>query len=951
MAAAPLGTVLRHVRNLAVAQNTRELSDAQLLARFAAGREEAAFAALVQRHGWLVWDVCRRVLRHDHDAEDAFQATFLVLARNAATIRKAEALPSWLHGAAHRIALRARRDAAIRRARERRGHTMPAEKSLPEGVLREALALLDEEVRRLPPRQRAAFVLCALEGKSQAEAARQLACKEGTVSAAVTRARQRLARQLTRRGVTLSAALAAVALGRQAATAMPAALTNTTIQAALLYAAGKSAAAAGLCAGAAALAEGATRTMFLTKAKAATAVLLVTSLVTGAGLLTRQALAARQAAAAETPARNPQPPSDQRGVAAAQAEAQEPTMAVSGRVFGPDGKPFEGARVFVWTNAFKSKGDVPPGETTGMDGRFRLAVAKADLDRDVKLVATAEGHGPDWADAAQVAGGGELMLRLVKDDVPINGRIRDLEGQPVAGATIHVLRVEQGDLKRFVEDKNRYPFPEMKTLAAAARRGPTSITTDKDGRFRLAGFGRDRAVLLQLRGPNIENNTFHVLTRTEPLPGMRNGNHGTYLAMFDHLAHPGKPIVGTVREKGSGRPLAGITVFSAQYEHVTAQTDAQGHYRIEGAGKHKTYWVSAEGCAYFNATKMEVPDTPGVEPLVVDFELERGLLVRGRVTDRVTGKPVRGHVGWLALADNPHVKDFSSLGGPHVHAEDSGKTAADGSFRVLAIPGPGLLNVLADDANRYPGTRTEGLKTASGIILQTYHALVRVDPCEKDPQSLTCDIVLEPGRSLAGTVTDPGGRPLAGVHATGLAPVPILFAGARTLETPSFTVGGLRPGEPRALFFLHADKKLGKLQKLPGDEKGPLTVRLEPLGTLTGRILDARGRPWAGLKVVATYDISGLESARVAAKDYYDLPWELLYEYPAWSKVINREVTTDSAGRFRIDGLAPGLTYYFAAKAGDGQGGAAVVTREGLAVESGKRKDLGDLRSKELPGE
>jgi DNA-directed RNA polymerase specialized sigma24 family protein len=135
MATGQLGTVLRHVRKLVVAQNTRESSDAHLLHRFTARREDEGFAALVQRQGPLVWGVCRHVLRDEHDAEDAFQARFLMLARNAAAIRKAEALAGWLHGATYRIALRARCDAAIRRVHERRGQTLPAKKTHRETLL------------------------------------------------------------------------------------------------------------------------------------------------------------------------------------------------------------------------------------------------------------------------------------------------------------------------------------------------------------------------------------------------------------------------------------------------------------------------------------------------------------------------------------------------------------------------------------------------------------------------------------------------------------------------------------------------------------------------------------------------------------------------------------------------------------------------------------------------
>jgi RNA polymerase sigma factor (sigma-70 family) len=948
MATAQLSTLLRHMRKLAVSESTRELSDAQLLQRFAVRAEEDAFAALVERHGQLVWGVCRRVLRHEQDAEDAFQATFLVLARNAATIRKAEALSSWLHGAAYRIALRARRDAAIRRAHERRGQTMPAERSLSETSLREALTLLDEEIQRLPPKQRAVFVLCSVEGKSQAEAARQLGCKEGAVSVTVSRARKRLAQQLSRRGVTLSAALAAVALGRQTASAaVSATLTYSTIQAALLYAAGKPASAVGLGATAVALAEGATRTMFLTKAKVATAIVFVLSLIAGAGVLARQSVEAKppseQGAAAEPPPKEAPPK---------EAKEAERTVAISGQVLDPDGKPLAGARLMLWTNAVKGKEAMPTRATTADDGRFRLTIARADLEKNVKLIGAAKDYGPDWVDTAELVKGDDLTLRLVKDDVPINGRIRDLEGQPVAGATVWVGRVEKGDLQRFLEAKKRSPFPDvLKMLAATALDLPASVTTGKDGRFRLTGIGRDRAVFLGVKGPGIANSSFHVLTRTEPLTGVSNGNWGTYPATFDHLALPSKPIIGTVRERGTGKPAAGVTVLSAYHEQVSTQTDAEGHYRIDGAGKHEKYAVSVGGCPYFNVTKLEIADTPGVEPLVVDFEVERGIVVQGRLTDKTTGKPVRGHVGWLGLPENPNLKNFNGSPGPQIIAKDEGWTTADGSFRVVAIPGPGLLSVKANDEDLYPVARTESLKGAGGIIVQEYHALVPVNLSEQDPKSLSCDIVLEAGRSLSGTVADSNGHSLAGTYATGLSPIPALFGrGAQKLEAASFKVGGLRSLEPRALFFIHPEKKLGKVQKLYGDEKEPLTVRLEPLGTLTGRVLDADGRPWAGLKVSAMYNINALESARVAAKDYDDLPWELLYEYPAWSKVINKEVTTDAEGRFRIDGLVPGLKYDLAAKTGEGQGGVPVVTQEGLGVDSGKAKDVGDLKSKETPG-
>lgn len=222
-------------RALSGGEARRDTSDKQLLERFVTDRDQAAFTGLVDRHGRTVWGVCRRLLPQEQDAEDAFQAVFLLLARRATSIRKSESVGSWLYGVAYRIATRAGRMAARRQECERQARSRSVDRApWSEAAFREMQRLLDDEVQRLSEKYRAPFVLCCLEGMSRAEAARELGCKEGTLSARLARARKLLQSRLARRGITLSAVLTATALSQGTAQAMPvAAFVQGTINAAL----------------------------------------------------------------------------------------------------------------------------------------------------------------------------------------------------------------------------------------------------------------------------------------------------------------------------------------------------------------------------------------------------------------------------------------------------------------------------------------------------------------------------------------------------------------------------------------------------------------------------------------------------------------------------------------------------------------------------------------------
>jgi RNA polymerase sigma factor (sigma-70 family) len=281
MAGGGLKQVLGRLRHVLLPPDGGELTDAQLLARFVADREQDAFAALVRRHGPMVLGVCRRVLGHAHDAEDAFQAVFLVLARKAKSVVRREALAGFLYGVACRTALRARARTARRRATERQVDPMPHPPVAP-AEAQDWRALLDRELGLLPPKYQAAVVLCDLQGKTRRQAARQLGLSEGTLSSRLARARQLLGRRLARAGVSLPAG--ALALADGASAAVPARLVGTTVRAAVLVAAGK---AAAVTTPAAALMKEVLQAMLLTKLKLSVAAVCVVAALAAGGLVYR----------------------------------------------------------------------------------------------------------------------------------------------------------------------------------------------------------------------------------------------------------------------------------------------------------------------------------------------------------------------------------------------------------------------------------------------------------------------------------------------------------------------------------------------------------------------------------------------------------------------------------------------------------------------------------------
>jgi RNA polymerase sigma factor (sigma-70 family) len=932
-----LHTILRHIHRRAGGPDAHPLTDAQLLERYVAQHDAEAFAALVRRHGRLVLAACRRCLTAEADVEDAFQATFLVLLRKAGSIRRRQALGCWLYHVAGRCANEARLTAERRRRRERQSALLIPTPPAPDPSWREVCELLYVELDRLPEKLRLPLILCYLDGKTRDEAAAQLGWSLGALRGQLERGRSLLRARLSRRGVELTAGVLALMAGDALAGPLPHLVRSTA-----------GLAAGGPCPAAVAALAGAVATASTAKKVA------VAGLVLAAGLLVAGA------GAALTPAGNP--PADKMPAPvkpAPQTAANANALMVTGRVFGPDGQPAAGAKLFVCDGTSKHAAPQPAADA---DGRFRFTFEMPPVPEPRFLLASAAGTGLDWALIWGPESGRDLTLRLPAD-LPVHGKVVDLEGKPVAGAAVRIDELttsESGNLDEFLKqwaaDKEKSPtgptfrlLMEKQLWSQEALKQFATATTGPDGTFLLTGIGRDRGLLLGVRGAGIADQYVRVVTRPDFQASQ--ASQGLFALSGPEpvmVVAPSKPILGTVRDAQTKQPLAGIRVLGYTPDsRVETVTDAQGRYRLDGLAKAARQIVCFDpgaGAPHMHRFE-QVSDTEGLTPITLDTELHRGAVVSGRVTDRATGRPVRARVVYAPLRNN---ENYSSTPGykkpPATLWIDSREmiTGADGRYRLTALPGPGALFVQAvAGARQYtlPAVPKEeqdpGIYDARG---ETFWALglgdifpmsdlnaYRLIRPAADAAALTADFALDPGVRRRGRLLDPDGRPLSGTEAINLAP---LSAWVKVLPGAEFTAEALNPARPRRLLFWHRDRKLAGTVVLRGDEPEPVTVTLQPLAALTGRAVLKTGEPLVGHAVE------------------YGVPWREV-EWPGQDKRFKRQpILTDQEGRFRVTDLPAGVpldVYIIAPKTRY-----EVIYREAIILEPGQTKDLGDLRGRPM---
>jgi RNA polymerase sigma factor (sigma-70 family) len=1030
MAKKSLRGPLHQALKVAAVRAAHGLCDRELLERFVAEKDEAAFAALVERHGPVVLGVCRRLLGSAHDAEDACQAAFLVLAQKAASVRKTTSLCGWLHGVASRVAGHVRRERLRRGRREQETRRPAVADPAAEVSWREVRAVLDEELERLPDRLRAPLILCYLDGRTRDVAAQQLGLSVACLHGRLERGRKALCEGLTRRGVTLSAALLAAAVGAGAArAALPPTTVLHTARAAALCGHGRALGNGLIPPEVLSLAQEVLTTMSLTKLKLGVCGLLCAGLlaaVLGGSLSSVGAGEQAQAPPAAGPSQPvagqapkpapaaqpaPRPAGEIKyttvlrefktppGVRQAPRQAAEARPAenlrVSGRVMGPDGKPVAGAKVYLlkwrpppWLRQAEDKAPPKVWAETDKDGRFSFTAAQRDWG---ELFVTAAGYGPGW-----VIKPGRLqetwpieddqVVRLARDDVPVSGRLLDLQGQPVAGATVRVFALKaspDGSLDKWVEavKKRRLgeDVPEQKYLSSYHVDGLAHLfpplTTDKDGRFQVRGVGRERVVAFTVEGPAIETRVIHVLTR----PGVGVGEVRVpeasitfgggrvkelrlkpyYPPTFTHTADPCRVVIGVVRDQATGKPIAGAIVreeeparYPLYYNRTT--TDKEGRFRLTGLPLATPYGAGPsvvalppDGEPYLALVK-RLPADKETKEAALDFDLPRGVWVEGQVKDKATGRGVVAQLRYVVFQrptpPEPGVPikappGFGS-GGPYYRDPYGDRTDEEGKFRILAAQGRGLLgaSAIGKERGRYRAgvgaDKIEGLnknKRAAvapvpepfGLSAGSFDTVVEVNP-ERGAKSVRCDVVLDPGRTLTVQVRGPDGKPLDGARAHGQFARAYPDWGQGVLPA-EFTVYALGPGEGRTLLLDHPGRNLTARHEIKGDERGPVVVTLRPAAAAVGRLVDDAGRPLAHAEVSAHF--------RLAGDDRF-----LLRHH---SRDQSR---TDAEGMFRIDGLIAGVPYqgYYRPTPG-------YIHRifADLSLKAGELKDLGDVTVKQ----
>ena len=902
------------------------LTDGQLLERFASQANEAAeaaFAALVARHGPMVWCVCRGVLGDAHDAEDAFQATFLVLAKRAGSIRDPDLLGNWLYGVARRTAQKAKARRTRWMGRTEGDATMSSiagDTVLAEirPIQSEESAALHEEVDRLPHRLRVPIVLCYLEGLTHAEAARRLRWPIGTVRSRMARARGLLRSRLARRGLAYAGVVIATETSRAVMAEVPRALAAQTTRSAIGVAAG--AATGFVSTPVATLVTDVLKAMFTSQLKRTAVTLLAAAcLAAGVEMIAASALQAepsnkQTSALATRAAEEQQTQRDRDQEAAPPADKAEAKMTVIGAVLDPAGKPVSGAAVavFGFPRQGRSGGDYSGAHpvlgqtTTDRAGRFRMTVPRTSSEAffNVDVISGATGFGMGWQSLNPDAESPELEIRL-RPEQAVHGRLVDLRGQPAAGIAVSVEQLAtQTDGER---DGVGIREPSVNLTP-----WPATVKTDERGRFLIRGVGRGVALAVHIRDERFARQS---ITMEPAADGDSEGK--VYVLTAAH------PIDGRVTYADTGAPVPHARMAAQGGHYISDQADAQGRFRLNpyadtvytsmttGEALFTVYAYAPDGQPYLGVQK-EVTWTKGSVRQTVNFALPRGVLVRGSVNEAGSGKPVEG---CQILYQPLHRPEFEPTEAVLTGEWSTVISRKDGTYSIPVPAGPGhLIATKASPEYILSEYGSQTLDGRAGGLRKYAQALVRIDAAKgNDPVEVA--ISLRRGATLTGKVVSPDGKPVAeGAIITrfNVSAQAVRWGGYRIpVRDGRFVLPGLELGRAYSL-LVHDSKQLwGAAIEVSARKNGdePMTIRLAPSGQTKIRLVDSAGKPVAGyraaLQIVLTpgrfqCDFDGnMRGEDLAADAGPGLGYTNTSGGPP----------TDNDGRATFSGLIPGATY------------------------------------------
>ena len=721
--------LIEQLETLFLAGSLGGLSDGTLLDRFqtrdAAGAE-AAFAELVRRHGPMVLGACRRILADPHLAEDAFQATFLVLARRAGSVRNREALGGWLHRVACRIAWRSRKRFDRRRAKEEPMVEDVAAKTVDRAEAVELRSIVDQEINCLRDVQRLPVVLCCLQGLSHEEASERLQWPLGTVKSRLARGRETLQGRLIRRGVAPALATAALTAGTPGVEA--AALSSALVKSTAATALKAGVAGAGASAAVSALVSQELGSVLTLKLKVGAALTAGGLAVATVGYLA-PAISGREPGGDEIPK-----------PAVVQKEAPMPDtppivakLSASGRVVDAAGEPITGAKVFIREWSVRRTGgmadsemrklrrgesalnDVLADTTTDADGRFEFkdvlapgfpSIPEANmLDYPWDLVALAQEHGLAWVQLTRQNQSVPITLTLGDEGI-VRGRVVEPGGVGVAGAKVAAVVIVDPDQKIDdgirSDDRLNLMWSDFLTTK-----------TSPDGRFEVRGLPLGKVAALVVTETRHER---LIACAAAESPAEANANRAPNV--FENGSM--KILHGdfTLTTRVADHVLRGRVVFEsddkpapkASFIHgwEVEKLDADGRFRLEGlvAGKTDLHAYDHFSDAAPADVEVVIPETP--KETEYTLVLPRGLSVRGRVIDGATGKGV----GNVKVRYNPEPRP----GREASRFSLTDRTDSSGRYRIAAPGGRGVVEVTTvPDAFERPGGRYIG-EPASAVL-------------------------------------------------------------------------------------------------------------------------------------------------------------------------------------------------------------------------------------------